>query len=139
MYASEASAALKLARAYIGSFITTINGVQLVVILPAITGCIYAFSNFFYSLKNFVTQLIVHDFYASFSTEFQSIFESDLYHLFSYCISFDTLGLVFNFFYFVFTTFVTLLGTLITTWAITKYWPLVTGYIYRLVTQITGG
>lgn len=139
MIASESASALKLARAAVGSALSALNGIQLAIILPALGVTAYSLVQFLFSLKDFVTQLLFDDNYISFANEFRSIFESDLFHLFSYCASLDTLGLVFNFFFFAFSTFVVLVGTSIALWAATKFWPTVSEYLYKLAKQVTGG
>lgn len=139
MIAGEAVAALRLTVAAVGSSLSAVNGVQLVLIIPAIVGTAYSLIQFLNSLKEYVIQLVVSNPYNGFQEKFQSIFDSDLYRLLSYCCSFKFLGLTFNFYYFAFSTFVVLVGSSITLWAITKFWPTISNYIYQLAKRLSGG
>lgn len=139
MIAGEAVAALRLTVAAVGSSLSALNAVQLAVIIPAIVGTAYSLLQFLNSLKEYVIQLVVSNPYNGFQDKFQSIFDSDLYRLLSYCCSFKFLGLTFNFYYFAFSTFIVLVGSSITLWAITKFWPTVSNYIYQLAKRLSGG
>lgn len=139
MIASEIVAALRLTLAGVGAAVSALNGVQLAIILPALVGTAYSLVQFLNSVKEFVIQFVLTAPFTNFDNLFSRIFNSDLYHLVSYCCSFKLLGTVFNFYYFVFSTFVVLVGTSIALWAATKFWPHVSGYIYALAKRVSGG
>lgn len=139
MVVGEIAAGLRLALAGVGAAVSALNAVQIAVILPALIGTAYSIYSFLYSLKEFVIEFIATSPYTFFHENFNAIFQSDLFHLVSYSCSFKTLGMVFNFYFFAFMTFVILVGTSITLWAFTKFWPHVSSYIYALAKRVSGG
>lgn len=139
MFVGEAVAALRLTLAGVGAALSALNGVQLAILIPLIGGVVYSLIQLLNSCKDFLIELIVNSPYDDFSGSFDPIFQSDLYHLASYCCSFKTLGLVFNFYFFIFMTFVVFVGASIALWAGSKFLPTVTGYIYKLAKQVSGG
>lgn len=139
MIVSEAVAAMRLTLSGVGAALSALNGVQLAFLIPLVGGFVYSLVQFLTSLRNFLMELVVNSPYDTFAQQFDPIFQSDLYRLVSYCCSFKTLGVVFNFYFFIFMTFVVLTGATIALWAGAKFMPTITRYIYGQARQVTGG